>query len=191
MNWLTILLAVVIGFLTYRAYRNGFILELVSLSAIVLAIPFAGIFYDNMYPKVQPLVDNQQLASLVSFLAIMAGVIIGGQVAAHLLKNVVEALNLGVIDHTAGALFGFVKGIIICQALLIAFVTFPSPDITGAIDDSPLARQLLDGAPAVLTVLPSHFDESVHYFLDHATTLDQALGSNTTPTPTPTTTPSP
>jgi membrane protein required for colicin V production len=183
---LTLVLAVAIGFLTYRAYRSGFIRELVSLCAIILAVPFAGIFYDNMYPKVQPLVENQELASLISFLSIMAGVIIGGQVIAHLMKNVVDALNLGVIDHAAGALFGFLKGVVICQVLLIAFVTFPRPDITETIDESPLATQLLDSAPAVLTVLPSHFDESVAFFLKNARTLDQKVGPSPTPSGTAT-----
>ena len=177
MNWLTVVLALLIGWLTYRAYRNGFVQEFVSLSAVVLAIPLAGIFYDNMFPKVQPIVDDENLASLVSFLAIMGGVIIGGQVAAHLLKGVVHALNLGFIDTVGGTAFGLLKGIIISQALLVALVTFPKPDVTESIDESPLATQLLQTAPAVLTVLPSHFDDTLATFLAGATTVDKKLGA--------------
>ena len=185
MNWLTILLAVVIGFLTYRAYRNGFVRELVSLCAVVLAVPLAGIFYDDMYPKVEPIVDDQNLASLISFVAIMAGVIIGGQVISHLLKNVVHALNLGMVDHLAGGVFGFVKAVVICQVLLIVLVAFPKPDVTQTIDDSPLATQLIETAPAVLTVLPSNFDATINLFLDGAKAADAKLGPTKTPTPTP------
>ncbi len=175
MNWVTLLVVGTIGFLTWRAWRNGFIRELVSLAAVVLAIPIAGIFYDDLYPKVEPIVDNQVGAALLSFLAILAGVIIGGQVAAHLLRRGAEILNLGAADQLAGAVFGFVKGIIICQVILIAFVAFPKPDVRNAIDDSKAAQTLLDGTPFVLTILPGAFDKAIHVFLDGANNLDGKL----------------
>ena len=187
MNWLTILLAVVIGFLTYRAYRTGFIRELVSLSAVVLAVPIAGVFYDDMFPKVEPIVDDEQLASLISFVAIMAGVIIGGLVVSHLLRNVVHALNLGMVDNVAGAAFGFLKAVLICQVLLVALVTFPNPDLRESVDNSPLATELVETAPVVLTILPSHFDESIGLFLDGAKDVGTKLGAGAArPTATPT-----
>ena len=89
MNWLSLLLVAAIALVTWRAYRTGFVRELVSLGAVILAIPIAGIFYDDMYPKVHPIVDSRLLANLISFLAIFVAVIIGGQVASHLLKRVV------------------------------------------------------------------------------------------------------
>ncbi len=166
MNWLTVLLVVILAYVTYSAWRNGFVRELVSLSAAILAIPLAGIFYDDMYPKVNPIVDNPELARLISFLAILVGVIVAGQVAAHLLKQMVSMLNLGAADHLAGAAFGLLKGMLICQVVLIAFVVFPSPDLRDSVDGSPLATSLLDAAPLVLAVLPHQFDDGLNLFLD-------------------------
>ncbi|MCC7366527.1 MAG: CvpA family protein [Dehalococcoidia bacterium] len=183
MNWLTILIIIAVGFMTWRAYRNGFVRELVSLSAVVLAIPIAGIFYDDMYPKVHPIVDSRLLANLISFLAIFTGVIVGGQVAAHLLKQVVAVLNLGAADHLAGAAFGFVKGVVVCQALLIAFVVFPRPDLRDEIDASPLATGLLDSAPPVLSILPGRFDDGIDLFLAGVRELDDAVPGEETPAP--------
>lgn len=165
MNWLSIALTAILGFMTYRAYRNGFVRELVSLCAVVLAIPLAGIFYSRMVPKVQPIVSDASLARLISFLAIFAGVIIAGQVVAHLLKRTVSLLNLGFADQLAGALFGLLKGVLICQAVLLALVVFPSPDITSSIDESPVATRLLDSSPLVLAVLPSRFHDGLDQFL--------------------------
>lgn len=165
MNWVTLLVVGFIAFLTWRAWRNGFIRELVSLAAIILAIPIAGLFYDDLFPKVEPIIDNTIVAQLVSFLAILGGVIVGGQVAAHLLKRSVELLNLGAADQLAGAAFGFLKGILICQVLLVAFVAFPKPNLRQDIKDSDAAQLLLDGTPFVLTVLPGLFDEEVDAFL--------------------------
>ena len=70
MDWLSILLLAVIGLVTWRAYASGFVRELVSLSAVILAIPVAGVFYDDMFPKVEPVISNDDLALLVSFLSI-------------------------------------------------------------------------------------------------------------------------
>ncbi len=165
MNWVSIVVVAVVVVTTWRAYRNGFVRELVSLCAIILAIPMAGIFYDDMYPKILPIVDNEALAYLLSFLAILIGVIILGQVAAHLLKQGVNLLNFGAADQLAGAAFGLLKGVLICQAVLIALVLFPRPNVRDDIDASPVARAMLDGAPFVLTILPGHFDDGVRLFL--------------------------
>lgn len=182
MNWLDVVLLAVIAFSTWRAYANGFIRELVSIAAVILAIPVAGILYDDLFPKVEPIIDNARAAALVSFLMIMAGVIVGGQVAAHLLKRTAEILNLGVFDRLSGGLFGFLRAVLIIQAVLIALVTFPSPDLRDDIDDSPIASALLDSAPAVLAFLPQAFEDGLDLFQDAADAVQDGLG---TPTPSP------
>ncbi|MGH2608934.1 MAG: CvpA family protein [Tepidiformaceae bacterium] len=182
MDWLSILLVAVIGFVTWRAYANGFVRELVSLCAVILAIPMAGIFYDDMYPKVSPIITNDTLAALVSFVSIMAGVIILGQVASHLIKQVVAVLNLGAADQLAGGLFGFLKAVIVIQVLLIALVHFPRPDIRDSIDDSTVATRLLDSAPLPLAILPGDFDDALDGFLDGVV---EAVDAEPTPTPAP------
>lgn len=180
MDWLSILLFAVIGFVTWRAYVNGFVRELVSLCAVILAIPLAGILYDDMFPKVNPIISNDTLAALVSFLSIMAGVIILGQVAAHLIKQAVAMLNLGTADKLAGGLFGFLKAVIVVQVILIALVNFPRPDVRDEIDDSPVATRLLDYAPLPLAILPGGFDDALDLFLDGVL---PAIGGDPTATP--------
>ncbi len=186
MNWISIVIVAVLALLTWRSYRAGFIRELVSLAAVILAIPVAGVLYDDMYPKVHPIVDNVAMANLISFVSIFAGVIIAGQVASALLKQVAEALNLGGVDHMAGAAFGFLKGVLVCQALLIALVAFPSPDFREEIDASPVAKRLLDGTPFVLAILPDSFKDEVDAFFDSLFRDEEADGDLTpaaTPTP--------
>ena len=166
MNWLSIAIVVVIGVLTWRSYRSGFIRELVSLAAVILAVPVAGILYDDLYPKVHPIVDNVALANLISFVSLFAGVIVAGQVISHLLHQVAAALNLGAVDKIAGGAFGLLKGVLVCQVLLIVLVAFPAPDLRDEIDGSPVAKRLLDGTPFVLAILPQGFNDEVDGFLD-------------------------
>ena len=170
MNWLTFLLIALIGFATWRAYRNGFVRELVTLCAVILAIPIAGIFYDDMVPKVEPITDDPELARLISFTAILVGVVLAGYVGSFLLRQAVTMLNLGSLDSGAGALFGFFKAVLLCQVALVALVLFPSPDLREAIDDSFLATALLDSAGFTLTILPDRFDAGVTFFLSSFST---------------------
>ena len=173
MDWLSILLFAGIGLLTWRAYRNGFVKEIVSFSAVILAIPIAGIFYDDLYPKLYPILDDETLTSLVSFLAIFLGVVLAGQVAAYLMRGIVNALNLGPADQVAGAGFGFLKGVIVAQVILLALVAYPSPDLQDQIDESQVAEALLDSTPVVLAILPSGFEEALDAFFSPARELEE------------------
>lgn len=165
MNWLTLLLLAILAFTTFRAYRNGFVRELVSLASVIVAVAVAGVFYDDLYPKVDPIVDNAVIAALVSFLALFVAVIIGGQVAAFLLKQSVQMLNLGGADQLAGGAFGLVKGVLACQVVLIALVVFPAPDLRDDIENSSIARPMVNGAPVILALLPGGFADRVDDFL--------------------------
>lgn len=181
MNWVSVVLVAAIAWFTWRAYRNGLVRELVMLAAVVFAIPIAGVLYDDMAPKVEPIVANGVLAALISFLAIMVGVVVGGYVVAFSLRQTVEMLNLGAADRLAGGLFGFLKGLLLCQAILIALVMFPNPDLRTEIESSPVARGLLRGAPLALRILPDPFEERVSEFLDPPSAADDAAAGALAP----------
>lgn len=167
-DWVSLVIVVGIALLTWRAYRQGLIRELVSLAAVVLAIPIAGILYDDMTPKVDPIVGNPIPARLISFLSILVAVVVAGQVAAYALRRGVELLDLGAVDRIAGGLFGFAKGFLIAQAVLIALVAFPHPDLRTEIDASPVARRMLEATPVILRILPDSFEAPVRRFLEGA-----------------------
>jgi membrane protein required for colicin V production len=179
-NWLDLLILAVLAFSTWRAYASGFIRELVVLVSVILAIPIAGALYSRMFPKVNPIFDNEDLSAVISFLSILAGVIIGGNVLAHLLKRTAEMLNLGALDRLAGAAFGFLKAALVIQAILIVLVRYPSPDVRGEIDSSRTAKALLDAAPLTLAFLPKTFETGVELFRNAADSID---GPGAAPTP--------
>ena len=164
MNWVSLVIIAVVALLTWRAFRQGFLRELVGLAALILAVPVAGVFYDDMVPKVEPIIDDATVSALVSFLLILAGVIVAGQLIGYLLRRGVDVLNLGGADRIAGAAFGALQGLLLCQVLLVALVNFPTPDIRTHIDDSIIATRLLEGAPVVLAILPDSFQEAVDLF---------------------------
>jgi uncharacterized membrane protein required for colicin V production len=92
-------------------------------------------------------------------------------------------LNLGAADRVAGGAFGFLKAVILCQVVLIALVAFPEPDLKSSIDDSQVATELLNTAPAVLAFLPGTFDKALHTFLDDFGAATAAAAGGATPGP--------
>lgn len=166
MNWVSVVLIVVIAWITWRGYATGFVRELVGLCALIIAIPLAGVLYDDFGANLEPIVDSEALANLIGFLGILGGVVVGGQVAAHLLKRTVDLLNLGWADDWAGAAFGFLKAALLCQIVLLALVVFPKPDLRDDIDGSAVADVLLDTMPMTLALLPSQFEDGLDSFMD-------------------------
>ena len=86
-----------------------------------------------------------------------------------------DALNLGGADRLAGAAFGLLQGLLLCQVLLIALVIFPSPDLRTAIEDSALAGRMLEVAPLALVILPDGFRETVDQFLRGVEFIEEGL----------------
>ena len=173
MNWVSLVIVAIVALLTWRAFRRGFLRELVGLAALILAVPVAGVFYDDMVPKVEPIIDDATVSALVSFLVILAGVIVAGQLIGYLLRRGVDVLNLGGADRIAGAAFGALQGLLLCQVLLVALVNFPTPDIRTHIDDSIIATRLLEGAPVVLAIFPDSFQEAVDLFREGLDLLEE------------------
>lgn len=165
MNWLDIVIILALIWFTVTAFTAGLIRELVTLAATFLAIAVAGLYYDNLAQDVLVFIDNPNIARAVAFLVLLASVFLMGQLVAFFLRRVVSLLMLGWADHLAGAGFGFLKGLLLVEILLILFVTYPQLDLDAAIDGSALAPFFLDGIPFLLKILPGEFKAGVDTFL--------------------------
>lgn len=173
MNWVSLVIVVIVVLLTWRAFHRGFLRELVGLTALILAIPIAGVFYEDLIPKIEPLVENSLASSLISFLAIFIGVILAGQLIGYLLRRSVDVLNLGAADRIAGAAFGFLQGLLLCQVLLVALINFPEPNLLTHIDESPIATWLLEGTEFLLPILPNEFNAAIELFMEGIVLLER------------------
>ena len=165
MNWLDIVIILALAWFTFVAFTAGLVREVVTLIATFLAIVVAGLYYDNLAQDVLVFIDNRDAANVIAFLILLGSIFFMGQLLAFLLRRVVSLLMLGWADHLAGAGFGFLKGLLIVQILLILFVTFPQFGLDDAIDSSAFASFFLDATPFLLRILPGEFDAAVDTFL--------------------------
>lgn len=165
MNWLDIIIILALAWFTFAAFTAGFIREVVTLVATVLAIVIAGLYYDDLATDILVFIDDEDTANVVGFLILLGSVFLAGQLVAFLLKRSVSLLMLGWADHLAGAGFGFFKGLLVVEILLILFVTFDPLGLKDAIDGSAIAPFFLDVIPFLLKILPNRFEVGVDTFL--------------------------
>ncbi len=162
MSWIDLLIVGVIAWFTFRAFANGLIREVVTLGALILGVVLAGLFYAELAADIEFLIDDGTARKLVSFIAILGGVVVLGQVLAAVLRRVASMLMLGPFDRLGGAAFGFAKGFLLVQVLLIAVAIFPaSTAVAFAVDDAALTPFFLDSLPLVELTLPAEFDDAL------------------------------
>ncbi len=164
MNWLDIVIVVIVAFFVATAFSAGLIRELVTLVSAVVGIVVAGLFYNDLARDVLVFIDSEDTANIVAFLMLLGAIYLAGQLIAIMLKQVAAILLLGWADRLGGALFGLLKGLVVVEALLIAFVTF-DVGLDDAIEDSGLASVFLDAIPVLLLILPNEFEQAVDTFL--------------------------
>src|SRR3989337_2350174 len=150
MNWLDIAIILIVGTFTISAFSSGLIREVVTLLSAIVGVVFAGLFYDDLKRDV---------------LSFFGSALLAGQLIAIMLKQTASLLLLGWADKIGGAAFGFLKGLVVVELLLILFVTYPEIGLQGAIDGSVLASVFLDAIPLLLVLLPDEFQQAVDAFV--------------------------
>lgn len=164
-NWLDLVIILVILGFVIAAYSAGLIREVITLVAVLAGVVIAGVLYDDLAKDVLVFLKDEEAARAIAFLVLFGAVYLFGQVSAYVLKSGAALLMLGWWDHLGGAVFGFFKGIIFVQALLIIFAGYPSLHLDSAVDDSALGRFFLDDISFLLRLLPADFRHRVDEFL--------------------------
>lgn len=119
MNWLDIVLAIPLLWFTYKGFKNGFIIELASLAALVLGI-FAALHF-SFYTK-EYLSENFEISdtylSLISFAITFVVVVIVVYLVGKIIHKLVNIVALGFLNKLAGGLFGFVKTALVLSVII-------------------------------------------------------------------------
>lgn len=164
MNWLDIVVIVIIAGLTLAAFSSGLIREVITFFAVIIGILVAGALYERLARDILVFIDNEDAAEAVAYLALFGAVYLFGQIGAYVLKTGAALLMLGPLDHLGGAVFGFVKGILVVQTLLIIFAAYPSLDLDQAVADSSVARRIADDYGVVRYIVPGNIQDRFDLF---------------------------
>ncbi len=119
MNFLDIILIGIVVVFLIRGLFRGLIQEILSLTAIILAIYLASRYQHFLIPHLELYINSTIAVNALSYTLIFFGTLI---VFGLLIK--VDIALLGWVDRLAGGLFGFVEGALIALILLIILHSF-------------------------------------------------------------------
>lgn len=120
MNFLDIIIGLFLAWGLYKGIKNGLLLELASLAALVIgiyaAIHFSFIVGDYLMEKWE---WNESTINIIACILTFIIVVLIINLIGKLLTKVAKAAMLGGLNKIAGAVFGALKMAIIIGALLV------------------------------------------------------------------------
>ena len=150
-----------------HGYVKGFIEELFSWAALILAI-WAAVLLNPAgaaFIRERTMQNVRVVPELLAFLAVFIIVMIVIKILERILKDVIEGTKLRAVNKIFGALFGIIEGLAFTALIIFVLTVQPLFDASGIFADSIFARYLLpfikiplergrDIIDAVLLVLP-------------------------------------
>ena len=153
----------VLAFSVIRATMRGMVRELFWLGGSILGLALACAYYALPAEALEPIVNSQPVAEACSFLLIVFGVMIMAGLLGHAMRSVIRFAGLGTLDSLAGGFFGFLRGVLLITASMMAVAAFlpGNAQMEKQIYPSVLAPYFLSAAHAVSSVVPSDMENRV------------------------------
>jgi len=127
MNWLDIVLAIPLVWFMYKGFRNGLIIELASLAALVLGIYVALHF--SFYAK-DFLLENFDIAdtylNIIAFAITFITVAVSVYLLGKIIHKLVNIVALGFLNRLAGGIFGLLKAALVLSVIIYFINGFDS-----------------------------------------------------------------
>ena len=136
---------ILIALLVIRGYVRGFIKEVFSWAALVLAL-WAAVL---MHPKGAEFIRSKAMENvkyvpeILAFIAIFIIVMIVLKMLEYVLKDVVTGAKLGGVNKLLGAIFGLIEGFTVTALVLFILSVQPVFDVAKIVEESSFAQILL------------------------------------------------
>ncbi|MBX5494566.1 MAG: CvpA family protein [Bryobacteraceae bacterium] len=167
MNWLDILLGGVIAISVITGVMKGFARLGIGIAAAVAGIVLGVWFYGTAGSLFTPIVSSRPLANLLGFLAVLASALIAGSLLGWIVSKLFKAAGLGWLDRAVGGAFGFVRGLLIAIALLMAIMAFTPGPPPSAVVQSRLSPYVIEAASVLAAIAPRELRDGFAASYDH------------------------
>ncbi len=144
--------AVIIVVSTIFAITKGLVREIVSIVALIGGFLLAAFYYQIPGAWFGAFMRSESLAHLAGFLVIFLGCILVGAIISFFINKFVKMASLEWADRLLGAVFGFLRGWLVCSIIVIGLVAFPVKE--DLLARSVLAPYVLAGARAAVLLVP-------------------------------------
>lgn len=154
-NWLDIFLLVIIAATVIIGAIRGFVRQVIGLLAVIAAVVLSVRYY-SYGADVFVFIRNDVLAHLLGFFLIFAAVLCIGWGINVLLAKAVRG-PFKSMNRFLGACLGFIKGVIICCAVVFGLLVFPVN--AKALEESQLSPYCIEIARAAYDLIPQELKD--------------------------------
>ncbi|TRX72599.1 CvpA family protein [Carboxylicivirga sp. M1479] len=159
MNYFDIVTGILLVLAIIKGFKNGLIIELASLAALVLGLYGAIEFSSITESYLIEYIDSSYIG-IVAFIATFALIVVGVHLVAKAVDKLVSAIALGMINRVLGAIFSLLKYAFIISVIIAILGSFErtySVIPEDQKESSHLYEPLKSIAPAIFPYL--QFDE--------------------------------
>ena len=125
MNYIDIIILIPLLWAGYRGFSKGFVIEVVSILALVLGI-WGGIHFSDLIGGFVNEYINAKYEPVISFTIIFIVIVVGVFVIGKMLEKVINLAQLKIANKIAGAAFGVAKIVLIWSFLIIIINQYDS-----------------------------------------------------------------
>ncbi len=157
MNFIDIIIIIILAWSIIRGFRNGLVIEVSSVAALILGIWGAIRFSGYTQAKLIDFFDMQtDYIGLISFILTFAGIVVIVHFLAKVIDKLMKAVALGFVVRILGMLFALVKSVLILSIVFVILntidqrVRFLPKD---KIDESMLYNPISDFAPMLFPII--------------------------------------
>lgn len=158
MTWVDVVIVLLLAVMMLKGFVKGLVREGCELAGIVFAVFYA---YRSYHYWGDELIYRFKLPEMVAYplafgaIAILLSLLAG--LLGLFLGKVLRYTPVSILDHLGGIGLGFAKGFILVCLLLVLLAAVPFEGITIALNQSPLAQQVLGVVPRIYDGLDAVF----------------------------------
>lgn len=127
MNWADIAILTIIGISALISLFRGFVREVLSLLAWVVAVWIAFVFAESAANLLVNQISVPTVRLVVAFVALLVVSLLVGGVINHLVGNLIDKTGLSGTDRMLGVVFGMIRGVAIVGVVVFLAGLTPAP----------------------------------------------------------------
>lgn len=119
MNYLDIVIATPLLYGLIKGFTNGLIKEITGLLGLIIGVYVAINFSSYLHPKLEEVLGGyEQFIPIIAFVTLFIVSVLMIKILGYIIDKLTKALALGFVSRILGAIFGFLKVVVIFSFLL-------------------------------------------------------------------------
>jgi membrane protein required for colicin V production len=160
-NWLDVVLLLILGLSVVGGFAKGFARLVVGFVAAILGFLCGLWFYGSVGAFLLPYVSHRGIANFIGFLLIFLGVVLLGALVGRLLGMLLKWVGLSWLNRLLGGVFGFLRGLVLGIALVLALLAFTPKPPPRSVVESRIAPYVIEAANLCARLAPREVREGV------------------------------